>query len=160
MTTPTNYIATWFYKESKEDASFYPQAGKRGDSALVHSIYMQIKCRSLPLSGIIIRMTSCFSSAIWISFPIIWNDYSRSYGLRLLPCLISASLPKDGTGHGEINSTCMISCAIWRKGCKRTIRCSSAMRTVSVCVRWSNCSATHGNTVPPCTMHPTDRTSA
>ena len=38
MTTPTNYIATWFYKESKEDASFYPQAGKRGDSALVHSI--------------------------------------------------------------------------------------------------------------------------
>ena len=39
MTTPTNYIATWFYKESKEDASFYPQAGKRGDSALVHSIY-------------------------------------------------------------------------------------------------------------------------
>ena len=118
------------------------------------------KCRSLPLSGIIIRMTSCFSSAIWISFPIIWNDYSRSYGLRLLPCLISASLPKDGTGHGEINSTCMISCAIWRKGCRRTIRCSSAMRTVSVCVRWSNCSATHGNTAPPCTMHPTDRTSA
>ena len=118
------------------------------------------KCRSLPLSDIIIRMTSCFSSAIWISFPIIWNGYSRSYGLRLLPCLISASLPKDGTGHGEINSTCMISCAIWRKGCKRTIRCSSAMRTVSVCVRWSNCSATHGNTVPPCTMHPTDRTSA
>ena len=43
MTTPTNYIATWFYKESKEDASFYPQAGKRGDSALVHSIYMQIQ---------------------------------------------------------------------------------------------------------------------
>ena len=39
MTTPTNYIATWFYKESKEDASFYPQAGKRGDSALIHSIY-------------------------------------------------------------------------------------------------------------------------
>ena len=23
MTTPTNYIATWFYKESKEDASLY-----------------------------------------------------------------------------------------------------------------------------------------
>ena len=43
MTTPTNYIATWGYKESKEDASFYPQAGKRGDSALVHSIYMQIQ---------------------------------------------------------------------------------------------------------------------
>ena len=42
MTTPTNYIATWFYKESKEDASFYPQAGKRGDSALVHSIYMHM----------------------------------------------------------------------------------------------------------------------
>ena len=148
MTTPTNYIATWFYKESKEDASFYPQAGKRGDSALVHSIYMQIQVPFFTTS-----------SAIWISFPIIWNDYSRSYGLRLLPCLISASLPKDGTGHGEINSTCMISCAIWRKGCKRTIRCSSAMRTVSVCVRWSNYSATHGNTVPPCTMHPTDRTS-
>ena len=160
MTTPTNYIATWFYKESKEDASFYPQAGKRGDSALVHSIYMQIQVPFFTTFRHYHRMISCFSSAIWISFPIIWNGYSRSYGLRLLPCLISASLPKDGTGHGEINSTCMISCAIWRKGCRRTIRCSSAMRTVSVCVRWSNCSATHGNTAPPCTMHPTDRTSA
>ena len=158
MTTPTNYIATWFYKESKEDASFYPQAGKRGDSALVHSIYMQIQVPFFTT----FRHYHPDDKLLFFSnldqFP--WNDYSRSYGLRLLPCLISASLPKDGTGHGEINSTCMISCAIWRKGCKRTIRCSSAMRTVSVCVRWSNCSATHGNTAPPCTMHPTDRTSA
>ena len=158
MTTPTNYIATWFYKESKEDASFYPQAGKRGDSALVHSIYMQIQ---VPFFTTFRHYHPDDKLLFFrISFPIIWNDYSRSYGLRLLPCLISASLPKDGTGHGEINSTCMISCAIWRKGCRRTIRCSSAMRTVSVCVRWSNCSATHGNTAPPCTMHPTDRTSA
>ena len=36
MTTPTNYIATWFYKESKEDASFYPQAGKRGAVSYTH----------------------------------------------------------------------------------------------------------------------------
>lgn len=43
MTAPTNYIATWFYKESKEEASFYPQAGQSGDSELVHSIYMQIQ---------------------------------------------------------------------------------------------------------------------
>lgn len=43
MTQPTNYIATWFYKESKEEASFYPQAGQSGDSELVHSIYMQIQ---------------------------------------------------------------------------------------------------------------------
>ena len=157
MTTPTNYIATWFYKESKEDASFYPQAGKRGDSALVHSIYMQIQVPFFTT----FRHYHPDDKLLFFSNldPIIWNDYSRSYGLRLLPCLISASLPKDGTGHGEINSTCMISCAIWRKGCRRTIRCSSAMRTVSVCVRWSNCSA-HGNTAPPCTMHPTDRTSA
>ena len=49
MTTPTNYIATWFYKESKEDASFYPQAGKRGDSALVHSIYMPVSYTHLTL---------------------------------------------------------------------------------------------------------------
>ena len=133
MTTPTNYIATWFYKESKEDASFYPQAGKRGDSALVHSIYMQIQ----------------------VPFFTTFRHYHPNDKF-----LISASLPKDGTGHGEINSICMISCAIWRKGCRRTIRCSSAMRTVSVCVRWSNCSAIHGNTAPPCTMHPTDRTSA
>ena len=56
------------------------------------------KCRSLPLSGIIIRMTSCFSSAIWISFPIIWNDYSRSYGLRLLPCLYLCIPPKGWYG--------------------------------------------------------------
>ena len=144
MTTPTNYIATWFYKESKEDASFYPQAGKRGDSALVHSIYMQIQV------------------PFFTTFRHYHPDDKLLFfsNLDQFPCLISASLPKDGTGHGEINSTCMISCAIWRKGCRRTIRCSSAMRTVSVCVRWSNCSATHGNTAPPCTMHPTDRTSA
>lgn len=43
MTASTNYIATWFYKESKEEASFYPQAGQSGDSELVHSIYMQIQ---------------------------------------------------------------------------------------------------------------------
>jgi len=36
-----NYLATWFYKENAEDASFYPQAGT-GDSPLTHSIYMQI----------------------------------------------------------------------------------------------------------------------
>lgn len=38
-----HYIATWFYKEGAGDASFYPQAGGRGDSALLHSIYMQIQ---------------------------------------------------------------------------------------------------------------------
>ena len=43
MTPSTHYIATWFYKESKEEASFYPQAGQTGDSELVHSIYMQIQ---------------------------------------------------------------------------------------------------------------------
>ena len=38
-----NYIATWFYRESADEASFYPQMGQRGDSALVHSVYMQIQ---------------------------------------------------------------------------------------------------------------------
>lgn len=160
MTTPTNYIATWFYKESKEDASFYPQAGKRGDSALVHSIYMQIQVPFSPLSDIIIRMTSCFSSAIWISFPIIWSGYSRSYRLKPSVCPTSASRPRDGTEHGETSSTCMTSCAIWRKECRQTIHCSSATRTVSACVRWSSFSAIPGNMAPPCTTHPTDRTSA
>lgn len=79
------------------------------------------KCRSFTTFRLSSQV-SCFSSAIWISFPIIWNDYSKSYGLRLLPCLTSCIPPKVVTGHGEINSTCMISCAIWRKGCRRTIR--------------------------------------
>lgn len=39
----TDYIATWFYRESADEASFYPQMGQKGDSALVHSIYMQIQ---------------------------------------------------------------------------------------------------------------------
>ena len=43
MHTPVNYITTWFYKESKEEASFYPQLGQKGNSSLVHSIYMQIQ---------------------------------------------------------------------------------------------------------------------
>lgn len=38
-----NYIATWFYKESREEASYYPQVGGKGDSSLVHSIYMHIQ---------------------------------------------------------------------------------------------------------------------
>ena len=38
-----NYIITWFYRESANEASFYPQMGQRGDSALVHSVYMQIQ---------------------------------------------------------------------------------------------------------------------
>lgn len=38
-----DYIATWFYKESKDEASFYPQAGGKGDSPLLHSVYMQIQ---------------------------------------------------------------------------------------------------------------------
>lgn len=43
MQTSVNYITTWFYKESKEEASFYPQLGQKGNSSLVHSIYMQIQ---------------------------------------------------------------------------------------------------------------------
>ena len=43
MTQGQNYIATWFYRESREEASFYPQAGGRGDSALLQSVYMQIQ---------------------------------------------------------------------------------------------------------------------
>lgn len=39
----TNYITTWFYKENKDEASFYPQGGGKGDSPLLHSIYMQIQ---------------------------------------------------------------------------------------------------------------------
>lgn len=41
--TPVNYIATWFYKESNEEASFYPQMGSKGSSALAHSVYMEIQ---------------------------------------------------------------------------------------------------------------------
>ena len=91
MTTPTNYIATWFYKESKEDASFYPQAGKRGDSALVHSIYMQIQVPFFTT----FRHYHPDDKLLFFSnldqFPDYLERYSRSYGLRLLPCLISAS---------------------------------------------------------------------
>lgn len=36
------YIATWFYREAADEASYYPQAG-RGSSSLVHSVYMQIQ---------------------------------------------------------------------------------------------------------------------
>lgn len=43
MTTPKNYITTWFYKESDNDNSYYPQIGERGNSALSQSIYMQIQ---------------------------------------------------------------------------------------------------------------------
>ena len=38
-----DYIATWFYKESNEESSFYPQINKKGSSPLLQSIYMQIQ---------------------------------------------------------------------------------------------------------------------
>lgn len=41
-TNNNNYIATWFYKEGKDEASFYPQIWAKGDSPLLHSIYMMI----------------------------------------------------------------------------------------------------------------------
>ena len=43
MGQPVNYIATWFYRESESEASFYPQLGQKGDSQLAHSVYMQIQ---------------------------------------------------------------------------------------------------------------------
>ena len=42
MGNAMDFIVTWFYKESKDEASYYPQIGGKGSSALVHSIYMQI----------------------------------------------------------------------------------------------------------------------
>lgn len=159
MTTPTNYIATWFYKESKEDASFYPQAGKRGDSALVHSIYMQIQVPFFTTFRHYHPNDKLLFFSNLDQFPDYLERLFKELRIETVTLPYLCIPPKGWYGHGEINSICMISCAIWRKGCRRTIRCSSAMRTVSVCVRWGNYSATHGNTVPPCTMHPTDRTS-
>lgn len=43
MNKAKNYIATWFYKESDSENSYYPQIGKNGNSALAQSIYMQIQ---------------------------------------------------------------------------------------------------------------------
>lgn len=43
MKQASNYIATWFYKESESEAGYYPQIGKKGSSALAHSVYMQIQ---------------------------------------------------------------------------------------------------------------------
>ena len=37
-----NIISTWFYKESKEESSYYPQVGF-GNSPLAHSLYMKIQ---------------------------------------------------------------------------------------------------------------------
>lgn len=38
-----DYIVTWFYREGADDYSYYPQVGGRGDSPLLHSVYMQIQ---------------------------------------------------------------------------------------------------------------------
>ena len=39
----THYIASWFYRESADEASYYPQMGRKGDSVLAQSVYMQIQ---------------------------------------------------------------------------------------------------------------------
>ena len=43
MKQASDYIATWFYRESESEAGYYPQIGTKGSSALAHSIYMQIQ---------------------------------------------------------------------------------------------------------------------
>ena len=43
MKSSIHYIASWFYYESSCEASYYPQMGRRGDSPLAHSVYMQIQ---------------------------------------------------------------------------------------------------------------------
>lgn len=42
MGNTTDYIVTWFYKESDAEASYYPQVGG-GSSRFLHSIYMKIQ---------------------------------------------------------------------------------------------------------------------
>lgn len=37
------YIVSWFYQESKEEESFYPQLGRKGSSSLARSIYLKIQ---------------------------------------------------------------------------------------------------------------------
>lgn len=43
MKQASDYIATWFYRESESEAGYYPQIGQKGSSALAHSVYMQIQ---------------------------------------------------------------------------------------------------------------------
>ncbi len=38
-----HYIASWFYFETADEASYYPQMGRKGNSPLAHSVYMQIQ---------------------------------------------------------------------------------------------------------------------
>lgn len=69
----TPYIATWFYKESADEASFYPQAGQRGDSVLTHSIYMQIQVPFSSLSATIIPRQGCCSLPMPCTCPRTCN---------------------------------------------------------------------------------------
>lgn len=71
MPQPVNYIATWFYKESEEEASFYPQLGGKGSSPLVHSIYMQIQ----------------------VSFFVTFKHYNRDARLLFFTNLKKDTLP-------------------------------------------------------------------
>ena len=76
----------------------------------------------------IIRMISCFfsnlDSASWLSDLTLFKTVTLP-----LFCI----LPKDGNGAWRNQFYLYDILRCWRKGCKRTIRCSSAMRTVSVC---------------------------
>jgi len=159
MTTPTNYIATWFYKESKEDASFYPQAGKRGDSALVHSIYMQIQVPFFTT----FRHYHPDDKLLFFSnldqFPDYLERLFKELRIETVTLPYLCIPPKGWYGAWRNQFYLYDILRYMEKRMQADDTCSSAMRTVSVCVRWGNYSATHGNTVPPCTMHPTDRTS-
>ena len=107
-----NYIITWFYRESADEASFYPQMGQRGDSALVHSVYMQIQ---VPF----FRTFRHYNPKAWLLF---FTNLRREGLPRFLLGLFdelgvtSGGLRRAGTAHGRTSSTCTTSSAGWAGG--------------------------------------------
>ena len=113
----TDYIATWFYRESADEASFYPQMGQRGDSALVHSVYMQIQVpffrtfRHYNPAARLLFFTNLRRDAL----PRFLLDLFDELGVETVT-LPYSGLRRAGTAHGRTSSTCTTSSAGWAGG--------------------------------------------
>ena len=126
MKQPTNYIATWFYKESSEEASYYPQMGRKGDSALVHSVYMQIQVpffrtfRHYNPSAELLFFTNLQQSAL----PPFLTSLFEAMQVEVVTLPYTASRPKNGTMRGRTNSTCTTYSNTWKASYSRKTCCS------------------------------------
>jgi hypothetical protein len=97
-----HYIASWFYYESSEEASYYPQIGRKGDSPLAHSIYMQIQVPFYVTFKHYNPEARFLFFTNLESLPLFLNDFFHQLGIEVVTLPYKCKPPK-GWYHSWAN---------------------------------------------------------